>query len=710
MTLSGYLRGRPLPWWVAPGRRPVIRARRDLTRTTVALAVGAGLLVGCGVLAAGADPTAGALDRWLIVGLTVAVVALFLSRVNRHLYQRAAMAEAVAQLGQRALRVSEPDELLTTALTVAVEALGTEYGTALRRLPDGGLRVAAELGPDTIQPGTVIPLAASGSYAMHVVESAEPFVSRDLRRDPRITPPVPLIARGIVSGVAVPVPGVHGALGVLAVHATRRRWFPAHEVALLQAMANIVATAWEQVAFREQLSHQALHDPLTGLANRALLLDRLEQALSRRPSGRADEPGIAVALIDLDRFKSVNDGLGHAAGDVVLQTVGRRLAAAVRPSDTLARFGGDEFAMLCEHVSEEHVTDLTSRMVEAATMPVEFEGTVLTVTASVGVTLTSPRRHGANAEDLLREADIALYRAKDHGGNRIELFNERMQAQAQARVKLEAELRTAIDRDQLCLHYQPIRTTAGQHLVSLEALVRWRHPERGLLPPDDFLPLAEQTGLIVPLGRWVLQEACRQTARWQRELGGRPVRIAVNVSPRQLDDPELAALVTTTIAASGLVPGTLTLEITETALLDGGDAAHAALNALVTAGASLVLDDFGTGYSSLTHLARFPIQALKIDRSFVAGLDSDSRDAVIVAAVIALGAELGLNVIAEGVENERQLEMLLQMGCPAVQGYLLDRPLPQPSWTARLPLQRLSGPTPETDQAPSRDGARSALR
>jgi diguanylate cyclase (GGDEF)-like protein len=478
------------------------------------------------------------------------------------------------------------------------------------------------------------------------------------------------------------------------VHSTRRRSFDGHEVALLKAMANVVATAWEQVAFREQLSHQALHDPLTGLANRALLLDRLEQALARRPSGRADEPGVAVALIDLDRFKSVNDGLGHAAGDAVLQTVGRRLAAAVRPTDTLARFGGDEFALLCEHVSEDHVADLTQRMVEAATMPLEFEGTVLSVTASVGVTLNSRRQQaGANAEELLREADIALYRAKDHGGNRIELFNERMQAQAQARLKLEAELRTAIDQDQLTLHYQPIRTTGGQQLVGLEALIRWQHPVRGLLPPDDFLPLAEQSGLIVPLGRWVLQEACRQTARWQRELGGpagRPLRIAVNVSPRQLDDPELAGLVASSIARSGLLPGTLTLEITETALLDGGDAGHAALNALVAAGASLVLDDFGTGYSSLTHLARFPIQALKIDRSFVAGLDTDSRDAVIVSAVIALGAELGMNVIAEGVENEQQLEILLQMKCPAVQGYLLDRPSPQPSWAVRLPLQRLA--------------------
>ncbi len=633
----------------------------------------------------------GVADLWLLGLVAVAAVSAVAMalRVQR---RRVAFAEAVARLGREALRVDEPDALLTAALAVAVDTLGTSVGTALRRLPTGGLRVAAELGPDATPVGTVIPLAASGSYALHVVGSARPFVSRDLRHDPRITPPRPLLDRGVVSGVAVPVPGAQGPLGVLAVHAVRRRRFAAHEVALLEAMANTVATAWEQAALREQLSHQALHDPLTGLANRTLLLDRLDQALARRPTGRPDEPGVAVALLDLDRFKSINDGLGHAVGDAVLVAVARRLAAAVRPADTLARFGGDEFALLCEDVSEEHVTDLIRRMVAVVTTPVEVAGTTVAVGVSVGVTTSARRSRLGSADELLREADTALYRAKEHDGDRIELFDERLQAQATARARLESQLRTALAEDQLVLHYQPIRSTDAQQLIGLEALVRWRHPTRGLLPPEDFLPVAEQHGLIVPLGRWALREACRQTARWQRELDGppdRPLRISVNVSPRQLDDPELVGLVASCVADSGLLPGTLTLEITETALLDGGRAAQAALSALVDAGAGLVLDDFGTGYSSLTHLARFPIRALKIDRSFVAGLGGRSRDGVIVAAVIALGAELGLDVIAEGVETTAQLEALREMGCPAVQGYLLDRPAAQPSWAARLPLQRL---------------------
>lgn len=666
--------------------------RRALVHAAVALVISVGIFIGVGV-ATGRDGRTAPWDvtPWLAVGITVALIGLILLRVNQNLHQRASIAEAVAALGQQALRVTEPDELLTAALRVATDVLGTDYGTALRRLPDGRLRVAEELGPASMAVGAIIPLAPSGSYAMRVIESHEPFVSYDLRRETRITPPRPLIDRGVVSGIAVPVQGQDGAVGVLAVHSRRRRWFADHEIAMLTAMANVVATAWEQAAFREQLSHQALHDPLTGLANRALLLNRLEQALSRRPGIRAGEPGIAVALIDLDRFKSVNDGLGHAAGDSVLKVVGARLAAAVRPEDTLARFGGDEFALFCEDVSEAHVTALTRRMVTAATRPLAVEGAILTVTASVGVTITASR-HGPDttAESLLREADIALYRAKERGGNRIELFNERMQAQAQARLILEAELRLAIDGHQLRLHYQPIRSTVGQTLISVEALVRWEHPERGLLLPDEFLPIAEQTGVIVPLGRWVLQEACQQLGRWQREFVGRnerPPRVAVNVSPRQLDDPELPRQVAQAIGSNALAVGTLALEITETALLDGGESGHAALTALVSAGASLILDDFGTGYSSLTHLARFPIEALKIDRSFVDALESDSRDKAIVSAVIALGAELGVGVIAEGVENERQLEILQQLKCPAVQGFLLDRPSPKPAWGPTLQLE-----------------------
>ena len=669
--------------WLVVLAFALLPPRRAMLQAMVVLICTAILVVAFGLGWVSEPAKSSAVATWVATTVTVIVVGLVMRRMSRSLRQRATVAEAVAQLGQQALSVTEPDELLKAALTVAVEVLHSDYGTALRRLPDGRLKVAAELGPDSLPSGTILQLAQERSYALHIVESGAPFRSPDLRRDPRVSPPHALLDRGVVSGMAVPLVGADGPVGVLAVHARKVRRFTADDVAVVQAMANVVAIAWEQAEHREQLSHQALHDPLTGLPNRALLLDRLEHALSRRP--RSSDGRVAVALIDLDDFKAVNDGLGHAGGDVVLQEVGRRLASAVRLEDTVARFGGDEFAFLCTSAADEQVAvALARRLLEACSRRLAVDGSLLTVTASAGVALTSlSREHPPSAEALLREADIALYRAKDHGGGRVELFDQQLQAHAQARLQLETELRTAIDSNELTLHYQPIRATKDQQVLGVEALIRWRHPERGLLAPSEFLPLAEQTGLIVPIGKWVLRTACEQAARWQQSSAvpnGPALRVAVNVSGRQLEDPELPEQVARAIADSDLAAGSLTLEITESALLVGGETASSAMTNLIGAGAALSLDDFGTGYSSLTHLARFPIQALKIDRSFTAGLDRDPRDTAIVSAVIALGAELGVSVIAEGVESDHQLAALWRMGCPAVQGFLLDRPGLVPSW------------------------------
>ena len=678
-----------LPWslvWVVLLACALLPARRALAQAALVLTISAGVIVGSGLPDGSLRVPMSDAQSWFEMSATLVLVGLVMRRLGRSLHQRATIAEAVARLGQQALSANEPDELLQAALRAAVDLLHTDYGTALRLLPDGRLRVAGELGPESLPAGTILPVAASGSYARRIVESVTPLVSFDLRRDPRVTPPALLLQRGVVSGLAVPLVGADRALGVLAVHSRRRRRFAAHEVSMVQALATVVATAWEQAAYRDRLSHQALHDPLTGLPNRTLLLDRLDVGLERRPCHRAADPAVAVALIDLDRFKSINDRLGHAAGDVVLQTAAHRLAAVSRPEDTLARFGGDEFALLCDAVADPQIAlEQADRMLAALTQPVTVEGAILTVTASAGVAVTVGRPgQPASAEALLREADIALYRAKEHGGG-VELFSELMQSQLRADQRLEAELRKGIDRQEFTLHYQPIRSVVDHRVLGVEALIRWRHPERGLLPPSEFLPLAEQTSLIVPLGRWVLRTACEQAAAWQRELPrppGRLLRIAVNVSPRQLEDPGLPEQVADAIDASDLAPGTLALELTETALLDGGDSGQAALCKLRAAGAALILDDFGTGYSSLTHLARFPIEALKIDRSFVAGLDQDPRDTAIVSAVIALGAKLAVEVIAEGVETHHQLGILREMGCQAVQGFLLDSPQPQPSWLA----------------------------
>jgi len=616
----------------------------------------------------------------VLVG-TVLVAGFALQRSTRSLHRRARVAEALAELGRRALSATEPDELLQSALTEAMDLLGTDYGTAVRRLPDGRLRVAAELGPDAMPVGHILTLASSGSYALHVLDSGEPFASTDLRTDPRITKPVPLLERGVVSGVAAPVMGAGGARGVLAVHSRRRRHYSATEVAIIQSLANVVAVAWEQAANRERLHHQSLHDALTGLPNRALFLDRLQQALVRRghaKPGGADN--VTVMLLDLDGFKLVNDTYGHAAGDAVLHALATRFKAAVRPEDTVARFGGDEFAVLCGPVPDE-LTSLAvgQRLLSAASRPLPTQTATVTVGASLGITTVSGQgRLEATVEALLAEADAALYSAKRAGRGRLEVFNEKTKAETQAQLQLEQELRHAIEADELVLHYQPIRSTSQGRLLAVEALVRWNHPRRGMLPPAVFLPLAERTGLIVPLGRWVLSRACEQFQLWQSADEPAP-QVAVNVSARQLEDPLLADHVRSVLHDHAMADGSLTLELTESALLDGGDETLSVISRLQAAGAQLSLDDFGTGYSSLVHLARFPIAALKIDQSFVAGLGKDPKSEAIVSAVIALGHELDVRVVAEGVETDYQLHALNQLNCFAVQGFLLDRPRPMPS-------------------------------
>jgi diguanylate cyclase (GGDEF)-like protein len=633
------------------------------------------------VLGAGEQSVRAELTRWAVLVGTVLVVGFVLERLARSLHRRARVAEAVAKLGRKALAATEPDELLQTALGEAMGLLETEYGTALRRLPDGRLRVAAELGPDAMPAGHVLTLASSGSYALHVLNSGEPFTSADLRTDTRITNPVPLLERGVVSGVAAPVMGAGGARGILAVHSRRRRNYSATEVATIQSLANVVAVAWEQAANRELLHHQSLHDELTGLPNRALFLDRLQQALVRRRQGK---PGstecVTVMLLDLDGFKLVNDTHGHAAGDAVLRTLASRFTAAVRPEDTVARFGGDEFAVLCGPVPDQRTALVVGRrLLSAAAEPLPTEAVTVGVGASLGITTVSGQaRLETTVEALLGEADTALYSAKRAGRGRLEVFTERTKAQAQTHAQLEQELRHAIEAGELVLHYQPIRSTSDRQVLAVEALVRWNHPQRGMLAPAEFLPLAERTGLIVPLGRWVLSRACEQLGYWQHATEQATTQVAVNVSARQLEDPGLADHVRSVLQDNAMADGTLTLELTESALLDGGEGTLSVLSRLHEAGANVSLDDFGTGYSSLAHLARFPIAALKIDQSFVAGLGRDRRSEALVSAVIALGNELGVRVVAEGVETDDQLEALTRLHCFAVQGFLLDQPRPVP--------------------------------
>jgi diguanylate cyclase (GGDEF)-like protein/PAS domain S-box-containing protein len=413
----------------------------------------------------------------------------------------------------------------------------------------------------------------------------------------------------------------------------------------------------------EQLRHQAFHDPLTGLANRALFTDRVEHALVLRG-------GVAVVFLDLDDFKAVNDSLGHLAGDALLQAVAFRLIGALRPGDTIARLGGDEFAVLFEEAGAAvSAADVAERVIAALQEPFDLDGREVFVTASIGIGV------GEDAEELLRSADVAMYRAKASGKAQYVVYAPKMDDDLVGRLELVADLRRACIEDEFVLHYQPIVELESRRIVAVEALVRWQHPTRGLLQPSDFVVLAEETGQIVEIGRWVLQEACRQAASWRTHLGC-DLSVSVNVSARQIRQSGLVDDVQAALAASGLAPGALTVEITESALVRRREEMTAILESVTDTGVRLALDDFGTGYSSLSLLRDLPVQTVKIDRSFVQTIDAGPAQRAFVQAIVDLAEALQLTVIAEGIERPIQAAALLRIGCVLGQGYHFARPLP----------------------------------
>ena len=441
----------------------------------------------------------------------------------------------------------------------------------------------------------------------------------------------------------------------------------------------------ERKELEDRLAHQAFHDPLTGLANRALFVDRLGHALER--AKRQDEL-LAVMFVDLDGFKVVNDSLGHEVGDRLLVTVGERLRAYSRATDTVARLGGDEFTLLLEDVIDvDGAARVAERIQNQLRVPVELDGHEVVVSASVGIALTAPGQHAA--DDLLRNADIALYRAKNRGKDRYEVFDTSMHEGALERLKLESDLRHAVERDEFRVYYQPKVLLKSGGIIGFEALVRWEHPERGLVSPAEFIPVAGETGLIVPIGRWVLERACRQVAGWAAESPGRSPRgtnlaVSVNLSARQFQQKNLAHDVRRILEETGLSPGSLILEITEGVVMDDAPLTSKVMSELKDLGVRLSIDDFGTGYSSLSYLKRFPADFLKIDRSFVDGLGRDPESEAIVSAMIGLSRDLGLEVVAEGIEDAHQLELLNRMGCELGQGYYFAKPLPPEEAVALL--------------------------
>jgi diguanylate cyclase (GGDEF)-like protein len=426
-------------------------------------------------------------------------------------------------------------------------------------------------------------------------------------------------------------------------------------------------------ALEEKLVHQALHDPLTGLANRVLFHERVQHARERASRGEK----LAVLFLDLDQFKAVNDSLGHAEGDRLLETVARRLLQATRGCDTVARLGGDEFAVLLEGLGGDiNAPVVIERIMESLRRPVALQGREVIVGASIGVAHVEIAQ---TVDEVLRNADIAMYHAKAAGRGGYREFEPGMHTAVLERLELEADLRRAIELNQFKLLYQPIVDLESTRLLGAEALLRWEHPTKGLIGPASFIPVAEETGLIVAIGHWALREACRQGSLWERqaEPGFAPT-LSVNISGRQLMEPSLVADVARVLEESGFDPGLLTLEITESVLMQDTDSTLSTMTQLKALGLHLAIDDFGTGYSSLSYLQKFPIDTLKIDKAFIDGVALGESDAVLARTIVTLAGLLDLRTVAEGVEGADQREQLIELGCLRAQGYLFARPLSVP--------------------------------
>jgi diguanylate cyclase (GGDEF)-like protein len=444
----------------------------------------------------------------------------------------------------------------------------------------------------------------------------------------------------------------------------------------------------ERRRFEEKLQHQVLHDDLTGLPNRRLLKDRLDHALAR--SNRRREP-LGVMFIDLDGFKGVNDTLGHECGDALLKLIAERLDSSLRTTDTVTRLGGDEFAILLEDLGIPFdIPTVAERVLAAISIPIEIADRTVVVSASIGIAVGEG--HGETSDQLLANADVAMYAAKAAGKGTYEVFDPDMRYKLEERFNLRNDLKRALRRDEFVLHYQPIFDLQGRRVEGVEALLRWNHPEKGLVPPLDFIPAAEETGEIVPIGRWVLQQACLQIRQWRMEhSGAADLSVSVNLSPRQIQSPSVVEDVRAALDESGIEPASLVLEITESTLMHDTPSTIEKLNSLKGLGVMLAIDDFGTGYSSLSYLQRFPIDALKIDRSFISGVTAGIEDSALTEAIIRMARSLSLDTVAEGIEHPEQLERLTQLGCGSGQGFLLARPVPAEDIRALLSGEGESG-------------------
>ena len=445
-----------------------------------------------------------------------------------------------------------------------------------------------------------------------------------------------------------------------------------------ESVGGIVLTSrdvTERKAFLDQLEYHAFYDSLTGLANRALFRDRVNHALSQ---ARRSSNAIAALFMDVDDFKIVNDTHGHAVGDALLTAIAERLRTCLRTGDTISRLGGDEFAILLEESTDVAPVEVAGRIMRALEEPFRVDGHELHVRASIGVAYANGQEGESATEELLRNADVAMYVAKNQGKGRCEVYQPATHRTVMGRLQLRNDLQRALDHEELVLHYQPLVTLETGRISGLEALVRWEHPERGLIPPLDFIPLAEESGLIIPIGRWVLRTACREAGRLQHLYPQEPpLSMSVNLSARQLQSPSIVADVRAAVEEAEIDPSALTLEVTESSMMRNVDLSVARLRELRDLGVRIAIDDFGAGYSSLGYIRQFPVDILKVDKSFIDRIDEGEKELALAAAIIDMAKVLNLRPVAEGVERQQQLERLVELGCESAQGYYFAKPASQ---------------------------------
>jgi diguanylate cyclase (GGDEF)-like protein/PAS domain S-box-containing protein len=602
-------------------------------------------------------------DGWIILTISRDISERRRAEERQATYLR--YQERIARFGQAALEQREQFELIDKAVQEVLEALAPDAVAYLEAEPNTGeLVVRALVGVEdpALHPGTVA--CAPGSPVLEAMRSGAPQLVTGAELPLGWTRPPHSVA-------LIPVRGEHGVRGLLCVWTRDAGVFGAQELNFAEAAASVVSAALRRIESESRLAYLAQFDSLTGLPNRALLADRFSQMIVQ--AKRRGSP-LAVLFIDLDEFKMVNDTLGHAGGDALLREIAVRLQSSVRGGDTVARISGDEFAIvLADLARPEDAALVAQKVIERLAAAVEIRGNEVFVTASVGI--ASFPGDGADAEALIGAADAAMYRAKQSGRNTFQFFTAEINQRSRARAQLGAELRRALEREEFTLVYQPKYELAERRPNGAEALLRWKHPERGVVSPADFIPVLEETGLIVPVGEWVLRRACEDLKAWQA-AGLRIGPVAVNLSARQFRQQDLDARIQALVSAAGVDPGLIELEITESQIMHDPNHAIAMMRALRTAGMRIAIDDFGTGYSSLAYLTRFPVGALKIDRSFVKDMTNDRNDATIVRTIIEMAHSLGYTVVAEGVETEEQAMFLRLLRCDQAQGYLFARPMP----------------------------------